>query len=70
MRHKDAELMESINSYVDEFFFDHGRAPSTTEIAHQVGIARGTAYQYLVSMSKNGMISYENGEIITKKREK
>lgn len=24
MRHRDVELMESINSYVDEFFFDHG----------------------------------------------
>ena len=37
--------------------------PSTTQIADAMGIARGTAYKYLVAMDERGMLKYSDGEI-------
>ena len=70
MRRRSMEKMERINAYMDTFFFDHGRMPSTTEIVQEFGMGRGTAYQYLVTMDKEGLISYVDGKVMTKKREK
>lgn len=67
MRQKDLKLMQHIRSFTDEFYKDVGRFPSTTEIAAAVGVSRGTAYRYLISMDEQGMISYDGSEIITKK---
>lgn len=65
MRRKDPELMERIHDFVESFYFDNGRSPSTTEIGDAVGIARGTAYKYLVAMDERGLISYEDGNAST-----
>jgi len=67
MRSKSAELMQQIRNYVEEYFFESEQYPSTTEIAKAVGIARGTAYKYLVEMDQRGMISYDGKSIITEK---
>lgn len=67
MRQKDPMLMQHIRSFTDEFYKDAGRFPSTTEIAAAVGVSRGTAYRYLISMDEQGMISYDGSEIITQK---
>lgn len=56
MRHKSTELMDSIKAYVEEYYKNYRHSSSTTEVADAVGIARGTAYKYLVAMSDNGMI--------------
>lgn len=61
MRHKDPELMRQINTYIGEFYAQHDRTPSTTEIAKRFGIARSTSQNYLVAMNKNGMLSYAGG---------
>ena len=37
--------------------------PSTTQIADAMGIARGTAYKYLVAMDERCMLQYSDGEI-------
>ena len=63
MRHKDPERMRQINTYIGEFYVENGRTPSTTEIAAEFGIARSTAYYYLVAMDKEQMLSYHDGEI-------
>lgn len=63
MRHKDPERMRQINTYISEFYMENGRTPSTTEIAKAFGIARSTAYYYLVAMDKEKVLSYQNGEI-------
>ena len=65
MRHKDFSLMEQICCFSEEYFFDTGHSPSTTEIAAAVGISRGTAYRYLVEMDERGMISYDGKTITT-----
>ena len=58
MRHKDPELMNRIRDFAEGFYLTEGHSPSTTEIGEAVGIARGTAYKYLVAMDERGMISY------------
>ncbi|SHN48405.1 repressor LexA [Butyrivibrio hungatei DSM 14810] len=70
MRHKSTELMEKIQSYVENYYKEYRHSPSTTDIADAVGIARGTAYKYLVAMSDNGMIRYDGQQISTEKTEK
>ena len=57
MRHKSTGLMGTIKAFVEEYYKNYRHSPSTTQIADAVGIARGTAYKYLVAMNENGMIN-------------
>lgn len=69
MRHKSTELMGTIKAFVEEYYMNCN-SPSTTEIADEVGIARGTVYKYLLAMSVNGMIRYDGQQISTEQTEK
>jgi repressor LexA len=60
MRRKSPELMERIRNFIESCYFEVG-VSFTTEIGDAVGIARGTAYKYLVAMEERGLISYEDG---------
>ncbi len=70
MRHKSTELMNTIKAYVEDYYRNYRHSPSTTQIADAVGIARGTAYKYLVAMNENGMIRYDGQQISTEQTEK
>lgn len=70
MRHKSTELMNTIKAYVEEYYKNYRHSPSTRQIADAVGIAKGTAYKYLVAMHDNGMIRYDGQQISTDKTEK
>ena len=70
MRHKSTELMSTIKAYVEDYYRNYRHSPSTTQIADAVGIARGTAYKYLVAMNENGMIRYDGQQISTEQTEK
>lgn len=70
MRHKSVELMNAIQSFVDNYYISNRHSPSTTEIAEAVGVARGTAYKYLVDMAERGMIRYDGQQITTEKTSK
>lgn len=70
MQHKDPELMKRINTYIGDFYLDHDRTPSTTEIARTFGISRSSAQRYLVAMNANGMLSYEGGTLTIEKMDK
>ena len=65
MRSKSIELMNEIKKYIEEYYLQYRQSPSTTKIAEAVGIARGTAYKYLVEMSERNMIEYDGQEIST-----
>lgn len=65
MRYKDSTLMDKIVDFVSDFYLNHSYTPSTTQIAESMGIARSTAYNYLVAMDEKGLIKYKNGEIVT-----
>lgn len=70
MRHKSEVIMQSIKDYAEKFILNRRRSPSTTEIADAVGIARGTAYKYLVAMKDKGLIRYDGKQITTDRTEK
>ncbi len=70
MRKKDPELMKRILEYVTEYYLNYSSTPSTTQIANEVGIARGTAYKYLVAMDGRGMLTYQDGDIVTASMER
>ena len=70
MQHKDPELMKRINTYIGEFYLDHDRTPSTTEIARQFDISRSSAQRYLVAMNEKGMLSYQGGRLSVEKMNK
>lgn len=70
MRHKNPELMKKIYDYAEEYYFLEGYSPSTFEIAESLGIAKTTAYNYLVEMNNKGMIEYDGKIIITEKMKK
>ena len=67
MRSKDPELMQQIKDYVESCYEDCGDTPSVQAIATAMGIAKTTAYRYLVDMAEQHKISYENGVISTEK---
>lgn len=48
-------LMKQIKEYIEEYYLQNRESPSTTKIAEAVGIARGTAYKYLVEMADRNM---------------
>ena len=65
MRSKNPELMKEICTYVSDYYRIKRSSPSVSEIAKGVGIAKTTAYRYLVEMNEQGMISYDGRTIET-----
>ena len=65
MRSKNPELMKEICTYVSHYYRIKRSSPSVSEIAKGVGIAKTTAYRYLVEMNEQGMISYDGHTIET-----
>lgn len=65
MRTKSIELMKQICKFAENFILDNNRSPSTTEIADEFRIARGTAYRYLVDMNERKLIEYDGHSIQT-----
>ena len=65
MRSKNPELMKEICTYVNDYYLQRRSAPSVNDIAKAVGIAKTTAYRYLVDMNERGMISYDGRTIET-----
>ena len=65
MRSKNPEKMKEICTYVSDYYRIKRSSPSVSEIAKGVGIAKTTAYRYLVEMNEQGMISYDGHTIET-----
>ena len=67
MRNRDETLFEKIIDFVNEYFEDYGRSPSTREIEHGIGTSRPTIQRYLKTMQEQGEIDYDGHRgIITK----
>lgn len=68
MRSKNPELMKTIREFVDRYYSEHHKTPSSYEIAAGVGIAKTTAHRYLVAMNDLGMLRYNGASrtIVTK----
>jgi len=65
MKKRSLDTMNKIRDFAEQYYADHGCSPSTTMIAVEVGVSRGTAYKYLVEMDEKGFISYDGKTITT-----
>ena len=67
MRRRDESLFGKIIDFVNEYFEDYGRSPSTREIEQEIGASRPTIQRYLKTMQEQGEIEYDGHRgIITK----
>ena len=65
IKKRSPETMKKIRDFAEQYYTDYGRSPSTTMIANEIGVSRGTAYKYLVEMNEKGIISYDGKRIAT-----
>lgn len=70
MRTKDPARMEKIRDYVDRYYRVKGCSPSVGTIAKALGIAKTTAYRYLLEMNERGMLVYDGSTIETSRTDK
>ncbi len=59
MRTKNNSLFDKITEYVDAYFDNNGRSPTTREIESAIKISRQTVHRYLKVMSEQGEIEYD-----------
>lgn len=59
MRSRNASYYQTILNYVNKYFDDVGRSPSTREIEAGTGISRPTVQRYLRELSERGEINYD-----------
>ena len=59
MKRRDETLFGKIIDFVNEYFEDYGRSPSTREIEQGIGTSRPTIQRYLRTMQEQGEIEYD-----------
>ena len=59
MRSKNTSHYSTIVNYVNKYFDDVGRSPSTREIEQGTGISRPTVQRYLRELCERGEIEYD-----------
>ena len=59
MRSKNSAYYSTIVEYVNKYFDDSGRSPSTREIEMGTGISRPTVQRYLRELCERGEIEYD-----------
>ena len=70
MRYKDPKMMEKITEFISDYYLQHDRTPSITEISKGVKLCRSSVFKYLVEMDEKNLLSYEHGKIMTKSMRK
>ena len=70
MRTKDLGRMEQIRAFVETYCRERGGSPSVAELARGVGVAKTTAYRYLLEMNDRGLLRYDGRAIETAETEK
>lgn len=59
MRSKNTEYYGKIVGFVNEYYDEYGRAPSTREIERGTGISRPTVQRYLRELEERGELQYD-----------
>lgn len=70
MRSRSLETKERIKSYVEMFYLDNNRSPSSREVAEALNMVKSTVNRYLQAMHEEGMIEYDHGNVRTDTIEK
>ena len=58
MRRKNEEIFTAIREFINSYYLENGRGPSTRDIEAGTGIQRITVQRYLQTMKENGEIEY------------
>ena len=58
MRRKNEELFTVIRDFINSYYLENGKGPSTRDIEAGTGIQRITVQRYLKAMKENGEIEY------------
>ena len=58
MRRKNEHHYRTIIDFIDVYYNQHNRSPSTREIAQSINLSRSTVQRYLKSLNENGIIEY------------
>lgn len=61
MRVKNQEISDAILKFVNKYFHENRKAPTISEIADGVGVARSTTHRYMQDLSDNGLLDYSRG---------
>jgi len=56
MRTKDANLLNSIKEFVEQFCNDRGRGPTVREVMSKFKMSVGSAYNYLSHLTEEGVL--------------
>lgn len=70
MRSRSLETKQKIKSYVEMFYLDNNRSPSSREVAEALNMVKSTVNRYLQAMHEEGMIEYDHGDVWTDTIEK
>lgn len=70
MRIRSTETKQRIKGYVEKFYLENSRCPSSGEIAAGLGMVKSTVYRYLTEMDGEHMIRYDRGDVRTGKIDK
>jgi repressor LexA len=58
MRRKNEEIFRVLREFINSYYLENGRGPSTRDIEAGTGIQRITVQRYLQAMKDNGEIEY------------
>ena len=61
MRTKDQETLDKIMKFVNKYYHENRVAPTISEVAAGVGVARSTTHRYLQELSDRGLLDYGRG---------
>ena len=61
MRTKDQGTLDRILKFVNKYYQENRTAPTISEIAEGIGVARSTTHRYVQELRDRGMLEYERG---------
>lgn len=61
MRSKNQAVLDQILQFVNKYYRIHRTAPTISEVADGVGMARSTTHRYLQELSSRGLLDYKRG---------
>ncbi len=67
MQHRDPEKMEEMIAFIDRYYEDYHRTPSTREIAAGTSLKKSSVHNYLAALRDQGQIDYDGRMIVTEK---
>lgn len=61
MRTKDQGTLDKILKFVNKYYQENRVAPTISEVASGVGVARSTTHRYIQELSDRDLLNYDRG---------